>query len=47
MEDAVDRLLEYEAPFIRAVEAGRESARRGELPEHDDVVARIERMLRA
>jgi predicted transcriptional regulator len=46
VEEAVDRLLEYDARFIAAVETGRESARRGDLVEHDEVVERIERMFR-
>lgn len=33
--------------FIEAVEEGRASARRGDLLGHDDVVERIEEMLRA
>lgn len=45
--EAVDRMLEYDARFIQAVEAGRAAARRGELLEHDEVVARIEAMLKA
>jgi predicted transcriptional regulator len=40
--EAVDRMLEYDARFIEAVEEGRTAARRGELIEHDEVVARIE-----
>jgi len=47
IEEAVDRMLEYEARFIDAVEKGRESARRGDLMEHDEVVARIEQILRS
>lgn len=47
VEEAVDRILEYDARFIEAVEEGRASARRGELLEHDDVVERIERLLRS
>lgn len=47
VEEAVDRLLEYDAHFLAAVEKGRESARRGDLLDHDDVVERIERMLRS
>lgn len=47
VEEAVDRLLEYDARFIAAVEKGRESARRGELLEHDELVERIERMFRS
>jgi predicted transcriptional regulator len=40
--EAVDRMLDYDAKFIEAVEFGRAAARRGELLEHDEVVARIE-----
>ncbi len=47
VEEAVDRMLEYDVRFIEAVEEGRNSARRGELLEHDDVVERIERIFRA
>lgn len=44
LEEAVDRMLEYEARFLEAVEAGRGAVRRGDLVEHEDVVERIERM---
>jgi predicted transcriptional regulator len=47
IEEAIDRMLEYDLRFIEAVEEGRLSARRGELLEHDDVVERIERMFRS
>lgn len=47
VEEAVDRMLEYDERFVAAVEEGRESARRGELVEHDDVVERIEKVLRS
>jgi len=47
VEEAVDRILEYDVRFIEAVEEGRASARRGELLEHDDVVERIRQMLRS
>ena len=47
IEEAVDRMLEYDARFIEAVEKGRAAARRGELLEHDEVVERIEKILRA
>ena len=47
VEEAVDRMLEYDDRFNEAVEEGRASARRGELLEHDDVVERIERMFRS
>jgi predicted transcriptional regulator len=46
VEEAVDRLLEYDACFIAAVEEGRAAARRGDLLEHEEVVERIERMFR-
>jgi predicted transcriptional regulator len=47
VEEAVDRMLEFDARFAEAVEAGRTSARRGDLLEHDEVVERIEQMFRA
>jgi len=47
VEEAVDRMLEYDARFIEAVEVGRESARRGDLLDHDEVVESIERILRS
>jgi len=47
VEEAVDRLLEYEARFIEAVEQGRSVARRGDLLDHDEVVERIERLFRS
>ena len=40
--EAVDRMLEYDARFLEPVEQGRAAARRGDLLEHDEVVARIE-----
>ena len=42
VEEAVDRMLEYDTRFIEAVEEGRASARRGELLEHDEVVERVQ-----
>ncbi len=47
VEEAVDRMLEYEAHFIEAVDEGRASARRGDLLEHDEVVERIEQIFRS
>jgi predicted transcriptional regulator len=47
VEEAVNRMLEYDARFIEAVEAGRAAARRGELLEHEEVVERVERMFRS
>jgi predicted transcriptional regulator len=47
VEEAVDRMFEYEERFVAAVEEGRSSARRGELLKHDEVVERIDKILRA
>jgi predicted transcriptional regulator len=47
VEEAVDRMLEYNASFTAAVEEGRASARRGDFLEHDEVVRRIEHLLGA
>jgi predicted transcriptional regulator len=47
VEEAVDRMLEYEVRFLGAVEAGREAARRGELLDHDAVVESIEQIFRS
>jgi hypothetical protein len=47
VEEAVDRMLEYDARFIQAVEEGRAAAKRGDLLEHDEVVERIERIFRS
>jgi predicted transcriptional regulator len=44
VEEAVDRMLQYDARFIEAVEEGRAAARRGELLEHEEVVEGVERM---
>ena len=46
VEEAVDRMLEYDERLIAAVEEGRASVRRGDLLEHDEVVERIEQMFR-
>ncbi len=47
VQEAVDRLLDYDAWFIREVEKGLTQTARGELLEHDEVVARIEKHLQA
>jgi len=47
LEEAVDRFLEYDEQFAAAVEEGRAAARRGDLLEHDEVVERIEHLLRS
>ena len=46
VEEAVDRVLQYDARFIEVIEEGRAAARRGDLLEHEEVVERIEQMLR-
>ena len=46
LQEAVDRLLEYENWFIQQVEKGLTQATRGELIEHDELVARIEQRLK-
>jgi predicted transcriptional regulator len=40
VEEAIERMLEYDERFIAAVEEGRASACRGEFLEHNDVVER-------
>ena len=47
VEEAVDRMLEYDARFIEAVKEGRVAARRGDLLEHDVVVERVKKLLRS
>jgi predicted transcriptional regulator len=47
VEEAVDRLLEYDARFVAAVELGRESAQRGDLLDHEEVIEKIEQMFRS
>jgi predicted transcriptional regulator len=46
VQEAVDRLLDYETWFIKEVEKGQAQASSGELIEHDAVVARIEKRLK-
>jgi predicted transcriptional regulator len=45
--EAIERLVDYDARFIEAVQVGRASARRGDMLEHDTVVERIEQMFRS
>jgi predicted transcriptional regulator len=47
VEEAVERMLEYDARFLDAVEVGRADARRGDLLDHDEVVERIEQTFRS
>jgi predicted transcriptional regulator len=46
IQEAVDRLLDHDAWFIQEVEKGQSQAAKGDLIEHDEVVARIEKRLR-
>ena len=45
--EAVDRMLEDEARFAEAVRRGFDSLDRGEHVEHEEVGARIERLLQS
>ena len=45
VQEAVDRLLDHDTWFIREVEKGQLQAAKGDLIEHDEVVARIERRM--
>lgn len=47
VQETVIRLLENEARVIEAVKRGIASADRGDFVEHDEVAARVERLLRA
>jgi predicted transcriptional regulator len=42
VQEAVDRMLEYETWFIAEVEKGLAQVDRGEVLDHDEVVRRIE-----
>ena len=46
VQDAVDRLLDHDTWFIQEVEKGLSQAAKGDLIEHDEVVARIEKRLK-
>jgi predicted transcriptional regulator len=45
VQEAVDRLLDYDAWFLKEVEKGIAQAAKGDLIDHQDVVARIEKRL--
>ena len=45
VQEAVDRLLDYDAWFVQEVEKGLGQAARGELIDHEDLVARIEKRI--
>jgi predicted transcriptional regulator len=44
--DTVERMLENQARFVSAVKRGIAQADRGEFIEHDEVRARIDRLIR-
>ena len=46
VQETVTRLLENEARIIEAVQRGMASGDRGDFVGHDEVVARVERLLR-
>ncbi|MCU1331236.1 MAG: hypothetical protein JWM08_228 [Candidatus Angelobacter sp.] len=46
IQEAVDRLLDHDIWFVQEVEKGQSQAARGNLIEHDEVVARIEKRLK-
>jgi predicted transcriptional regulator len=46
IQEAVDRLLDHDVWFIQEVEKGQSQAAKGDLLEHDKVVARIEKRLK-
>jgi len=45
VQEPVDRLLDYDAWFVQEVEKGLGQAARGELIDHEDLVARIEKRI--
>jgi predicted transcriptional regulator len=45
IQEAVDRLLDHEAWFVQEVEKGQLQAAKGEVIDHDELVARIEKRL--
>jgi len=47
VQETVSRMLDEEARFVEAVEAGFASLDRGEFVEHDAVKARIDHLLRS
>jgi predicted transcriptional regulator len=45
VQEAVERLLDYDQWFVREVEKGLAQIERGEVLEHDEVGARLEKFL--
>jgi predicted transcriptional regulator len=46
VNEAIERLVEYDEWFIRQVDKGLAQVERGELLEHEEVVSRIENVIR-
>jgi predicted transcriptional regulator len=46
VKEAIDRFLEHEEWFLEQVQIGLDQIERGELIEHEEVVARVEKRLR-
>ena len=46
IQEAVDRLLDHDKWFVQEVEKGQAQAAKGDLIEHDEVMAQIEKRLR-
>ena len=46
VNEAVERLVGYDEWFIRQVEIGLAQVERGEVLEHEEVVARVEKLVR-
>jgi len=46
VNEAVERLVGYDEWFIRQVEKGLAHVERGEVFEHEEVVARVEKLVR-
>jgi predicted transcriptional regulator len=46
VQEAVDRLLDHDTWFIREIEKGQLQAAKGDLIDHDEVVARLEKRLK-
>jgi predicted transcriptional regulator len=45
VREAVERLVDYDAWFVREVDKGLAQIERGEVLEHDEVGARLQRLL--
>ena len=46
VNEAIERLVEYDEWFIRQVERGLAQVERGELMDHEEVVSRMESFIR-